>query len=139
MSLGVKIAVAIATKIAEKDRTATSIRIFGFKGSDVTMTKGDDKSIAAKADRALDNGYTVTTGKSSYCWLDLDKKIMLKMDQNSKIQVDRTPLRKLLVSVLKGSITKTTAAELVKDGILKAEGDLEAIRKGPGIGMAIRG
>jgi len=139
MALGVKIAVAIATKIAEKDRTATSIRIFGIKGTDVTMTKGKDTSVQAKVKLALADGYTVTTGKNSYCWLDLDEKTMLKMDQNSKIQVSRTPLRKLLVSVLKGSITKTTAAELVKDGILKVESDLEAIRKGPGVGMAIRG
>jgi len=106
MSLGVKIAVAIATKIAEKDRTATSIRIFEVKGTDVTMTKGNDKSFAARKDVRLAEGYTVTTGKNSYCYLDLDEKIILKMDQNSTIQIGKTPLKKSLVLVLKGSITK---------------------------------
>ena len=107
MSLGVKIAKAIATKVAEKDRIASSfIRIWEIKGADVTMTKGADKSFQTQKGIRLADGYTVTTGKNSNCWLDLDEKIILKMDQNSTIQIGKTPLKKLLVSVLKGSITK---------------------------------
>ena len=110
VTTGIKIATtvakAIATKVAEADRTARLISIWEIKGADVTMTKGADKSFKAQAGFGLADGYTITTGKNSYCWLDLDQKIILKIDQNSKIQIGKTPLKKLLVSVLKGSITK---------------------------------
>ena len=123
MALGVKIAVAIATKIAEKDRTAKSIRIFEIEGTDVTMTKGGNASFPARVDRALANGYTVTTGKNSYSWLDLDEKKFIKMDQNTTIRVDSNKLKQLVVSVLKGSIT-------LKDDGPPSKGDLIKVRAG---------
>ena len=92
---------SVAVSAATKD--ARSVVVFETEGDSVKITKGTPKEISAKAGQRLSDGYTVSTGKDSYCYLKLDEDSVVKMDQQSKLAVSKTSKDKLSLSVLSGS------------------------------------
>ena len=95
--------------------SARTVSIFETEGDGVTMTKGTAKEFAARKGQRLHNGYTVTTGKTSYCYLDLDDSAILKMDERSKISVSSASRNKIAVSLLSGAALVNVEKQNVND------------------------
>ena len=85
--------------------TSRTVKIFRVDGSGVTMTKGTDKEFAARANIRLFDGYTVTTGADSNCYLLLDDGSLIKMDNRTKIQISKISDNLLSISVLSGGLS----------------------------------
>ncbi len=81
---------------------ARSISVFRVDGDDVKMSKGSPKMFAAREGYQLNDGYTVSTGINSFCYLQMDDNSILKMDQSSKVAVSKKSADKLSVSVQSG-------------------------------------
>jgi hypothetical protein len=119
-----------STQIFAADTSARSIVIFQTEGSDVTMTKGTAKVFAAKAGIKLLEGYTVSTGVSSYAYLQLDGATIVKIDQQSQVSVSRASSTKLSLSVISGALSVNAAPQ--------KQGDTLEVRAGNSA-LAVRG
>jgi len=98
-----------ATALAA-DSNARIISIFKIEGDDVKMTKGTKKQFDAKENVKLYDGYTISTGRNSYCYLRLDDNSLLKTDQKSNIAICKLSSTKLSVSLQSGGLfVKATA------------------------------
>ena len=71
-----------------EDATATSMRLRKTEG-EVQVSDDQDKNLEAKADLALYDGYGVETEKKSYGWVELDSVKLLKMDELSRIGIEK--------------------------------------------------
>ena len=97
---------------------ARMISIFKVEGDDVVMTKGTAKEYAAKEGNKLSDGYTLSTGKDSYCYIKMDEDSILKMDQQSKVVVSKASRNKLSLTVQSGGALvdagKQTAGHVIE-------------------------
>lgn len=84
-SLGTSLTFAASTEKAE----ATSMKIAGMEGT-VTIQNAKGKAVAAKDDTRLLSGYTIGTGTSSYCYISLDDSKAIKLDQNTKVSIEKS-------------------------------------------------
>ena len=112
------------------DPNARVVSIFRTEGDSVDMTKGTSKQFAARAGLKLFDGYTVTTGKASYCYLQLDEASLAKMDEKSEVGIAKLSNTKLSVSLKSGG--------LAVDAATQKEGDVLEVRAGNSA-LAIRG
>lgn len=83
--------------------SATIMRIAAVNGSDVTVTNDKGKDSSAKADQKLLSGYTVKTGTASYCYISLDDSKAIKLDQNTKVAVEKSG-KKIELNIKSGQI-----------------------------------
>ncbi|MDR1663748.1 MAG: FecR family protein [Clostridiales bacterium] len=95
---------ATAEAEAEPLAEARIVSIFKIEGEDVVMTKGTPLTFAAKEGLKLHEGYTVATGKDSYCYLSLDDNAIVQMDQSSKVVISRASESTLSISMQSGSL-----------------------------------
>ena len=89
---------------AAETAVSRSFVIETVEGSDVTLTKGTDKTFAARAGTRLASGYTLTTGRASYAGLKLDDNSNINLDASTKIDVSKNSGKELKLTVLSGSI-----------------------------------
>jgi|GEM_PF-4060075 len=98
-------------------QNARTISVFEVEGDNVIMTKGTAREFAVRPGIQLSDGYTVSTGIDSYCYIKLDDDTLLMMDQQSKIQVTKASRNKLAVSVLSGAALVDAAAQAPGDSV----------------------
>ena len=109
--------------------TGRTISIFDIIGDKATMTKTDDKEYTAAKGLKLGADYSVSTGETTYVYLDIEDKSLAKMNEESKVNVAQISEAKLRLDLVQGSI-------LVNERE-KSKGELE-IRAGNTV-LGIRG
>lgn len=65
---------------------STSMRLVKTEGT-VGIQDGDGKDIAARQKLKLYSGYSLTTARRSYAWINLDNVKLTKMDVSSEIEI----------------------------------------------------
>jgi len=111
-------------------RDARTISILRIDGANIAMTKGTSKEYAPKEKFKLSDGYTLTTGKNTFCYLQLDESTVVKLDQNTKISISKKSKNKLSITVVNGSA--------LMDAGKREDGDTLETRVG-NIGLTVRG
>ena len=81
---------------------ARIMEVFNTYGPEVSLTRGAEAAVAARAGARLHDGYGVFTGYDSICHIRLDSDSLVRMDSLSRISVNRA--------------TATTLSILVEDG-----------------------
>ncbi len=82
--------------------TATVMKIAGFEGKvSITTEKGKDVNVSDGT--KLLSGYTVKTGAASYCYISLDDAKALKLDQNTKVKIEKSG-KKIEINVKSGQL-----------------------------------
>jgi hypothetical protein len=105
------LALQFAIPVSASPQTARNIVITEVEGEDATMTRGRDRSFAARPNQRMGNGYTISTGDASFVWLRLDEDSAVRVDQNSHIQFGNARGNNLSISVLSGALTTNAAAQ----------------------------
>lgn len=98
---------------AAEDTTASVLKLTKTTGT-VNVNKSSGKSIALRSDLRLYNGYHVTTGQSSYAWINLDDTKLLKEDAASEVEV-RKQGKKLEVNLSAGNVFFDVSEKLDSD------------------------
>jgi len=88
---------------ASGSAASRTIEIYRTEGT-VRMTRGSARDFAARAGVMLHDGFTVTTGEGSACYLRLDDGSLIKIDAESAILINQTSRNLLSISVQSGSI-----------------------------------
>ena len=83
--------------------TARVMTIFRTDGETVTMNRGDG-TVSANAGMRLSEGNIVSTGAASFCLISLDNDSVVKMDEHSRIYVERLSDRHLMMDVMRGQV-----------------------------------
>lgn len=94
------------------ENNARTIAVFKNEGTSITIAKEDGRTFAAKEGNKLFEGYILTTGADSYTYLSLDNASMVKVDQNSVLEVTRLNDKNLKLSVIEGAISVDAAPQL---------------------------
>ena len=86
-AIAVVLAVAVGF-IVHNRLTATTMNLIKTEG---TVAVSDEKGtlVTPKSNLKLYNGYGVDTGQVSYAWIDLDDVKLVKMDENSEIEIQK--------------------------------------------------
>lgn len=93
---------AFAAGSSAGDTTATVMKIAGFEGKvSITTEKGKDVNVSDGT--KLLSGYTVKTGAASYCYISLDDAKALKLDQNTKVKIEKSG-KKIEINVKSGQL-----------------------------------
>jgi len=82
---------------------ARTITLSGIEGDTVRATRGDPREFDARVGQRLGEGHTLTTGRDSFAYLQMDQESLLKMDQSSQLVVSRASRDRLSLSVESGS------------------------------------
>ncbi len=85
-----------------KTVTATQMKIAEVSGN-VSVTNNKGKSIEAKKDSRVLSGYTIQTDNGAYCYLSLDDSKAVKLDQNTKVGIEKSG-KKIELNVKSGQI-----------------------------------
>ena len=88
--------------LAAEDSTATTMRLMRTEGT-VSVENNKGRTVAAREQLRLYNGYSVKTEASSYAWINLDDTKLIKEDAVSDISVRKNG-KKLELLVDSGSI-----------------------------------
>lgn len=72
----------------EDDASATSMRLRKTKGK-VSVSDAQNKALELMEDLALYSGYGVKTRTKSYAWVELDSVKLAKLDESSKIAIEK--------------------------------------------------
>lgn len=70
------------------DASATTMRLRKTEGK-VRINDAQDKDIEAREDLALYSGYGLKTKTESFAWVDLDSVKLAKLDESSKIEIEK--------------------------------------------------
>ncbi len=93
---------AFAAGSSAGSTTATVMKIAGFDGKvSITTEKGKDVNVSDGT--KLLSGYTVKTGVASYCYISLDDAKALKLDQNTKVKIEKSG-KKIEINVKSGQL-----------------------------------
>lgn len=98
---------------AAEDTTASVLKLTKTTGT-VNVNKSSGKAITLRSDLRLYNGYHVTTGQSSYAWINLDNTKLLKEDAASEVEV-RKQGKKLEVNLSAGNVFFDVSEKLGSD------------------------
>lgn len=82
--------------------TATTMRLKRTEGK-VSVSDGGGKDVEPREDLGLYSGYGVDTRSESYAWIDLDDVKLTKLDQDSKIEIQKDG-KALEITVKEGSL-----------------------------------
>ena len=93
---------AFAAGSSAGDTTATVMKIAGFEGK-VSITTEKGKNVNVSDGTKLLSGYTVKTGAASYCYISLDDAKALKLDQNTKVKIEKSG-KKIEINVKSGQL-----------------------------------
>ena len=88
---------------ATTSANSRTIEIYSTEGT-VTMTRGATRDFVARTGMLLHDGFTVTTGAGSRCYLQLDDGSLIRMDADSTIQINLASRNLLSISVLSGGL-----------------------------------
>lgn len=98
---------------AAEGTTASVLKLTKTTGT-VNVSKSSGKAITLRSDLRLYNGYHVTTGQSSYAWINLDDTKLLKEDTASEVEV-RKQGKKLEVNLSAGNVFFDVSEKLDSD------------------------
>lgn len=88
--------------VAAEVAKGKTIRLEAFEGV-VSVTSGTGKKINASEKMRIFNGYNVKTDSSSYAYLSLDDKKVVKLDKNTEVNIKKSWFSNKVV-VLSGTI-----------------------------------
>lgn len=71
-----------------KDAKGTSMRLRKAEG-EVSVNDDEGKSLKVREDLALYSGYDMRTKAESYGWIDLDSVKLVKLDESSRIEIEK--------------------------------------------------
>ena len=83
---------------------ARTMVVSHIDGAAATMTRGTGPEVNAAAGARLGEGYTVATPVMSFCYIVLDQRSQVKIDEQSRISIDRATDRLLSIAVESGQI-----------------------------------
>ncbi|MCL2223910.1 MAG: FecR domain-containing protein [Defluviitaleaceae bacterium] len=92
----------LTANVYASENSARVITVHRVEGDNVTVARGNGRSATPRVGQRLSRGNTITTGRDSYLYLQMDAISVLKMDQNSRVAVSATR-RRLQLSVQSGS------------------------------------
>lgn len=95
------------------DYKGTTLRLEKTEGT-VSLKNAGGRSITARSKSKLYNGYVLTTSNKSYAWISLDSKKAVKMDANTKVEVQKSD-KALTLYVKSGKIFFDVKAKVGKD------------------------
>lgn len=81
---------------------ATTIKLQKAEGT-VTILDQKGKDLAPREEMNLYSGYQVSTQKTSYAWIDLDREKLTKLDAESEAQIEKSR-NKLEITVNSGNL-----------------------------------
>lgn len=109
---------------------ARTIAVFKTEGDQINVAKENEKQYEAKEGVKLFEGYSLSTGKNSYAYLKLDGESVVKVDEETELQISKLNDKNLSINVLGGGVSVDAAPQ-------KAENTLEV---GAGkTALAVRG
>ncbi len=109
---------------------ARTIAVFKTEGDQISVAKENEKKYEAKEGVKLFEGYSLSTGKNSYAYLKLDGESVVKVDEETELQISKLNDKNLSINVLGGGVSVDAAPQ-------KAENTLEV---GAGkTALAVRG
>lgn len=102
---------ACGTKPGSGEQTARIITVFKNEGSDIRVTKENNQEFEAKEGFKLSEGYKFTTGVDSYSYLKLDEESLVKVDQQTQLEVSKLNDKNLKLTVVSGAISVDAAPQ----------------------------
>jgi hypothetical protein len=114
----------------EMPTQARLMSIFAVEGETIRIARETGQEANALAGTNLFEGYALTTGAESFCFIRLDIESLAKMDEESRVSIDRATEKLLSLEVERGQI------------LLNIQGqapDHEFNVRGRGITLGVRG
>lgn len=100
---------------ADTSATSRSISILSVDGSSATVNKGGKKNFSATKGMKLASGYTVTTGKSTTLYFQVDDDKAIKLDSSSSVTISTASGKKLKLTLKSGKMFFNVKKPLDKD------------------------
>ncbi|MBO4914740.1 MAG: FecR domain-containing protein, partial [Oscillospiraceae bacterium] len=93
---------AFPASAAAEEAIGTTIRLAQLDGT-ITVKNASGKTVDAREDMRIYNGYTVETGKKSTVYITLDDEKAVKLDTRSKVTLKKNG-KKIEVSLVSGTL-----------------------------------
>lgn len=100
--------------------SGTTITLSKTEGSDIVVKSGSGKELTKRTGMTLYDGYQVNTGKKSYAYLMLDKTKAVKLDENTKVGIEKEG-RKNEINLNSGNIFFNVNKKLTKEESVKVK------------------
>ncbi|MDY3617636.1 FecR domain-containing protein [Agathobaculum sp.] len=116
---------------AQTSATSRSISILSVEGSNATVNKGGKKSVSATKGMRLASGYTITTGKSTTVYFQVDDDKAIKLAASSSATISTATGKKLKITLKSGSMFFNVKKPLSSDSSMSVSAG--------GTSMSVRG
>lgn len=116
LAMGMLLAAALVLNLAGcggAQNEASSVRLARHEG-ELAIQDGQQKELAPAADMALYSGYRLATGPAGYGWLALDESRLAKLDESSKLALQKEG-RALTLELESGSLFFNIEKPLAQD------------------------
>lgn len=102
LALTFMMAMSTVSIYAADKAVATTMKMAGVEGS-ISVVNASGKDVNVKNDMRLLSDYTIKTGAASYAYISLDDSKAVKLDQNTKVTVEKTG-KKIELTIKSGQI-----------------------------------
>lgn len=121
----------VAAGAAQTSATSRSISILSVEGSSATVNKGGKTSVSATKGMKLATGYTITTGKSTTVYFQVDDDKAIKLAASSSATISTATGKKLKITLKSGSMFFNVKKPLSSDSSMSVSAG--------GTSMSVRG